>query len=324
MRHSNANSTRKPLRSCEASGKSYPGPLLEGIHTFQVRATDGNGTGPAASATWTIDLTPPTTTIDTKPADRSPGASAAFKFHASEALTFQCSLEGPVTKPLTACSSPKTYTALSDGEYTFKVQATDQAGNVQAIPTSYSWTVKNSVPDTTPPLTSITSHPPDPSESPRRRLPMNRTSRDQPSNAGSMAAPSSPVRRPEPPTMDSCPDPIRLRCRRKTQVVRGPIAAGFSFTGWILGRTKDRPQSPLTRRSRRNRRPRPTTARRRSSSRRRRRRKLPVQAGRQAVQAVPVAVDDKDPLLRQAHAQDQSQCRRHRRSEPGHGQLQGG
>jgi hypothetical protein len=152
--------------SCEPSGISYVGPLGEGNHTFQVHATNLNGTGAAASYTWNVDTTPPTATIDSHPADPSPGASASFTFHSSELnSTFQCSLvKGAEPDSFSACSSGKTYTKLADGSYTFKVRATDRAGN-QGSPAVFEWTVNNSLADTTPPETTIVSKPPDPSES---------------------------------------------------------------------------------------------------------------------------------------------------------------
>ncbi len=56
------------LAAC-ASPESYAG-LTDGSHTFDVEATDAAGnTGAAASYTWTIDTTAPTTTIDGGPAD---------------------------------------------------------------------------------------------------------------------------------------------------------------------------------------------------------------------------------------------------------------
>jgi hypothetical protein len=156
--------------SCPATGITYTG-LSETSHTFKVQGTSVNGTGTAASYTWRVDATPPTVTIDTHPANPSPGSSAAFTFHANETVSkYECSLaKGAEADSFSACTSGKTYTSLADGEYTFKVRATDLAGN-QSTPAAfpngtYTWTVDNSLADTTPPETTIVSKPPDPSES---------------------------------------------------------------------------------------------------------------------------------------------------------------
>jgi hypothetical protein len=151
--------------SCPETGVEYTG-LAEGSHTFQVRGFNASGPDPTpASYTWKVDTTPPTTTIDTHPKDPSPGTSASFKFHASETGSkFECSLsQGATPDSFSACTSGKTYSSLADGEYTFKVRATDLAGNQQLEPTAFSWTVDNSLGDTTPPETKLDSVPPDPS-----------------------------------------------------------------------------------------------------------------------------------------------------------------
>jgi hypothetical protein len=151
--------------SCPETGIEYTG-LAEGSHTFQVRGFNSSGPDPTpASYTWKVDTTPPTTTIDTHPEDPSPGASASFTFHASETGSkFECSLsQGANPDSFSACTSGKTYSSLADGEYTFKVRATDLAGNQQLEPTAFSWTVDNSLGDTTPPETKLDSVPPDPS-----------------------------------------------------------------------------------------------------------------------------------------------------------------
>ncbi len=153
--------------SCEADGVGYTG-LLDGSHTFQVRGLNASGPDPTPAAySWRVDTVAPTTTIDQKPADPSPGASATFAFHADETGSkLECSL-APEGQPdsFSSCNSGKTYTALADGAYTFRLRATDGAGNQQPTPTAYSWTVDNSLADATPPETTITSHPPDPSSS---------------------------------------------------------------------------------------------------------------------------------------------------------------
>lgn len=153
--------------SCPETGIEYSG-LAEGAHSFQVRGVNASGPDPTpASYGWRVDTTPPTTTLDSHPADPSPGASAGFGFHASETgATFECSLDqGAAADAFSPCVSGRTYTGLADGEYTFKVRATDQAGNQQTAPTEFTWTVDNSLADTTPPETKIDSAPPDPSPS---------------------------------------------------------------------------------------------------------------------------------------------------------------
>jgi Big-like domain-containing protein len=133
--------------SCSAP-KTYSG-LTAGSHTFEVRATDpvGNVDSTPASFTWTIDLTPPDTTISSGPASPTAGTTATFAFASSEGgSTFQCRLDGTVA---TACASPKTYSGLAEGAHTFTVAAADAAGNVDPTPASYAWTVDVSAPETT-------------------------------------------------------------------------------------------------------------------------------------------------------------------------------
>jgi hypothetical protein len=153
--------------ACPIGGPvEYTG-LADGSHTFQVRGVNASGPDPTpASYTWTVDTTPPLATIDTHPADPSPGATAQFTYHApNEAGTsFKCALDGAL--PSACPTSGMTYHGLADGVHTFAVEATDGAGNQQLTPTEFSWTVDNSLLDTTPPQTTIESGPPNPSESP--------------------------------------------------------------------------------------------------------------------------------------------------------------
>jgi hypothetical protein len=152
--------------ACEASGISYPGPFVDGTHSFQVRAKNGTGTGAPTSYSWRVDTTAPATIIDSHPVDPGPGKSAAFSFHADEAgSSFQCSLDkGSEIGVFAACVSGQTYSNLPDGEYTFNVRAKDTATNLGSA-SSFSWEVDNSLADTTPPQTTIVSKPPDPSPS---------------------------------------------------------------------------------------------------------------------------------------------------------------
>ena len=153
--------------NCDAGTITYPGPLSEGGHSFRVRATGINGVGLPTTYSWVVDLTAPTASLTAKPANPSPGKSVSFRYASSEGNSkFECRLS-PVEASFAACNTqPKTYSNLADGDYEFIVRAVDAAGNVQALPTTYPWTVDNSLIDTTPPETSITSKPGDPSSSP--------------------------------------------------------------------------------------------------------------------------------------------------------------
>src|SRR5207245_2548539 len=141
--------------SC-SSPKSYTG-VVDGSHTFQVKATDTAGnTGVAASFTWTVDTVAPTASITASPTNPSNSASPSFSFSSEAGASFQCALDGAA---FASCSSPKSYTGLADGSHTFQVKATDTAGNTGSA-ASFTWTV-----DTVAPAASITASPTNPSNS---------------------------------------------------------------------------------------------------------------------------------------------------------------
>jgi hypothetical protein len=134
--------------------------LGNGSHTFDVRAVDplGNIDPTPASYTWTVDTVTPETSITATPQNLSNSSSASFGFASSETgSTFQCQLDGT---GFNSCSSPWSYTNLSNGPHTFEVRATDAANNTDPTSASYTWTV-----DTVAPDTSITAAPPNPSNS---------------------------------------------------------------------------------------------------------------------------------------------------------------
>ncbi|MBI3072170.1 MAG: DUF11 domain-containing protein [Deltaproteobacteria bacterium] len=129
--------------------------LADGVHAFQVRAKDpaGNVDASPESYTWTIDTGPPDTSITSSPPTLTNGTSANFAFTSNEgSVTYECKLDAAAWS---SCTSPVSFTGLSAGSHTFLVRATDAAGNVDATPASYPWTI-----DTTAPDTSLTSTPP--------------------------------------------------------------------------------------------------------------------------------------------------------------------
>ncbi len=144
-----------PFEPCD-SPETVQG-LEPGEHTFEVRTVDLalNPDPTPASFTWTL-IGPPTTTIDTFPADPSNTQDATFTFTADQAdVTFACTFDGGDFLP---CTSPASYTGFTNGEHTFEVQATNEFGLVEDPPAVYTWTV-DAPPDTTPPTTTLTVTP---------------------------------------------------------------------------------------------------------------------------------------------------------------------
>jgi hypothetical protein len=93
----------------------------------------------AAAPLPPTDTAPPDTTIDSGPSGTINVADATFSFSASETgATFECRLDGSA---YSACTSPKSYTNLSEGSHTLQVRATDAAGNTDATPAERTWTV---------------------------------------------------------------------------------------------------------------------------------------------------------------------------------------
>jgi hypothetical protein len=119
--------------------------LSDGAHTLQVRAVftasiDGSQhAGPAVSRTWTVDTTPPDTTITGGPTAGllTNATTATFTFTGSEPGAFKCSLDGAAPA---ACASPDAL-SVGPGAHTFSVLAVDQAGNADPSPATRSWTV---------------------------------------------------------------------------------------------------------------------------------------------------------------------------------------
>lgn len=141
----------EPLSIC-TSPQEYTA-LADGDHTFQVRATDASGnTDPTpASYSWTVDTTPPDTTIHTGPNDTTSGRSASFSFSSEPDATFECKLDNTA---FSACTSPQEYNDLTEGEHTFQVRGTDTLGNTNTIPASRTWTI-----DLTSPLPPVIATP---------------------------------------------------------------------------------------------------------------------------------------------------------------------
>ena len=128
------------------SPKTYTG-LLEGEHTFSVRAIDsaGNVDDTPASYTWKIGPVPPRAILISYPERVTTSTTATFEFICDKPpCTFQCHLTGGEVEESFSepepCESPKTYTNLKGGWYMFEVWAFDLEGN-NDYPAWYGWTI---------------------------------------------------------------------------------------------------------------------------------------------------------------------------------------
>ena len=123
------------------SPKTYTG-LAQGGHTFTVRARDvaGNEDSSPAVRTWTVDTVGPETTLaQSGPTGSTTATDAEFAFSSEPGVTFRCQLDSQAIE--VGCSSPRGFSGLAVGTHTFKVWATDAAGNADASPATRTWTV---------------------------------------------------------------------------------------------------------------------------------------------------------------------------------------
>lgn len=135
--------------SC-SSPYAYSG-LSDGAHTITVSATDNVGNVSTTVRNFTVDATPPDTNITSNPNALTNSTSAVFGFTSTEgSSTFQCKLDGG---SYSSCTSTKSYSSLSPGSHTFYVYATDQYGNVDATPATYTWTIDTTAPS--PPVINM-------------------------------------------------------------------------------------------------------------------------------------------------------------------------
>jgi hypothetical protein len=115
----------------------------DGPAEFEVYAVDaaGNEDPTPAQHGWVVDTLPPEVTISSGPSNPTSETGADFTFSVNETASLECSLDGAA---FASCSSPASYSGIDDGNHSFMVRATDEAGNVGTA--QYDWTRDASAP----------------------------------------------------------------------------------------------------------------------------------------------------------------------------------
>jgi hypothetical protein len=94
----------------------------------------------------TVDFSPDTT-ITSKPSSLTNSRTAAFSFTSSKTgSTFECKRD---SGDYIACTSPKQYTNLGNGNHTFYVRSIDSFGNPDPTPAEYTWKIDYTSPSST-------------------------------------------------------------------------------------------------------------------------------------------------------------------------------
>ncbi len=132
--------------------------LIDGTHTFMVRATDsaGNTDKSPAVYTWTVDTVPPIAVIIGVPPSLSNVRSASLTVVGDDVIAYQYSLDSGVFSAETSTSTPISLAGLLDGTHKVLVTGKDSAGNWQKYEnaTPANWTV-----DITPPVLIVSTLP---------------------------------------------------------------------------------------------------------------------------------------------------------------------
>jgi hypothetical protein len=116
--------------------------LGDGPHTAQVRAVDpsGNRDSTPATASWTVDTTPPETRFDSGPDEQgfTNARRATFALGSEPDTHFECALDGPAFGP---CPALVSFSELGLGVHTLSARAIDAVGNTDPTPAIRHWSI---------------------------------------------------------------------------------------------------------------------------------------------------------------------------------------
>jgi hypothetical protein len=122
------------------SPKTYSG-LLQGGHTFAVRAKNAAGSGPAVTRAWTVDTVAPAAPTVTRTSPTTSPTSSTSQTIAIGGVEAGGVLQGRLDgAAFAAAGATVSLSGLAGGSHTYEARVTDAAGNVGAA-ASVTWTV---------------------------------------------------------------------------------------------------------------------------------------------------------------------------------------
>jgi gliding motility-associated-like protein len=126
----------------------------DGLKNVYVQYVDAAGNVAGYNKSITLDQTAPETTITGGPANPTNSQQATFSFSSDDAgAGFEYSFDGSGFIAIPG-PSPYSFSGIAEGTHTMMIRAKDAAGNVDATPGTYTWTV-----DLTSPVVSSVSVP---------------------------------------------------------------------------------------------------------------------------------------------------------------------
>jgi hypothetical protein len=136
----------------------------DGVYTFRVRASDlAANESTETTDTFALDrVAPNTPTITSGPTGSTTNSNPTYAFTAEGGAALECQVDrdggATVVYAYAPCVSPRTYdlSMHPEGAYTFRVRATDAAGNTSNPPGTRTYTIDR----TAPPAPTVTSGPP--------------------------------------------------------------------------------------------------------------------------------------------------------------------
>ena len=118
---------------CPQGGTYQPvAPLPDGSYDFSIQATDPAGNSVTADRGFSVDTQPPDVTVESGPSGTTADPQPTFTFASSDPwTTLACSIDSgdPSFAPCSGDGWDRPASSLEDGSHTFRVQATDPAGN---------------------------------------------------------------------------------------------------------------------------------------------------------------------------------------------------